>query len=461
MAQHARRRPEGDDKTAKRSKDDRSALRKVKQDAGLEGGEAESTSTGGRAELLTDARFRRSVNSPQRARIVGDLQRTHGNAYVQKLLGGLGVQAKLTVNAPDDEHERQADQVAEAIVQAPNPQVQRQEEEELMEGKAVEGQTFGVQRQEDEELMEGKAVEGRTFGVQRQEEEEEEEEAVQTKSKESGAFEVSDGIEGRINEARATGQQLPREVASTFEPHLQHGLGDVRIHTDSEADDLSQQLGARAFTSGSDVFFRSGEYSPDSVEGKKLLGHELTHVVQQGAAVAMQAAETEEAATPDDKKSAEEELAKSKDQAVSSMSRDDIRDLLLQAARCQELGLDSAAESALDDAAKQALDDLGRKANAFDVGASSEKMAKDLMRQLATVQLLGGEGGEKVAEQAWGKLLGWAQGQMMDAVKNLRLEPSKTAAQDVLEKASLVQMLGGNAGPALSAVQSWKQMEER
>ncbi len=330
-----------------------------------------------------------------------------------------------------------------------------------MEGKAVEGQTFGVQRQEDEELMEGKAVEGRTFGVQRQEEEEEEEEAVQTKSKESGAFEVSDGIEGRINEARATGQQLPREVASTFEPHLQHGLGDVRIHTDSEADDLSQQLGARAFTSGSDVFFRSGEYSPDSVEGKKLLGHELTHVVQQGAAVAMQAAETEEAATPDDKKSAEEELAKSKDQAVSSMSRDDIRDLLLQAARCQELGLDSAAESALDDAAKQALDDLGRKANAFDVGASSEKMAKDLMRQLATVQLLGGEGGEKVAEQAWGKLLGWAQGQMMDAVKNLRLEPSKTAAQDVLEKASLVQMLGGNAGPALSAVQSWKQMEER
>jgi hypothetical protein len=403
------------------------------------------------------------VNSPQRARIVGDLQRTHGNAYVQRLLGERGVQAKLTVNAPDDEYEREADRVAERVVQAPSSQVQRQEEEELVEGKASEGQTFGLQRQEEEELVEGKAAEGQAFGVQRQEEEEEEEEEepVQTKAAEGDAFGVPDAVEGRINEARATGQQLPRDVASTFEPHLQHGLGEVHIHTDSEADDLSRQLGARAFTSGSDVFFRSGEYSPDSDEGKKLLGHELTHVVQQGAAIAMQAAETEEAATPDAKKSAEEELAKSKDKAVSSMSPNDIRDLLIRAARCQELGLESAAQSALDDAAKQALDDLGRKANAFDVGASSENMARDLMRQLAMVQLLGGEGGEKVAEQAWGKLLNWAQGQMMEAVKKLQLEPSKTAVQEVLEKASLVQMLGGNAGPALSAVQSWKQMEGR
>jgi len=59
-------------------------------------------------------------------------------------------------------------------------------------------------------------------------------------------------------------------------------LGAVRIHTDTQAGTLSRQLSARAFTTGSDVFFGSGEYQPGTASGRHLLAHELAHTVQQG-----------------------------------------------------------------------------------------------------------------------------------------------------------------------------------
>jgi hypothetical protein len=58
-------------------------------------------------------------------------------------------------------------------------------------------------------------------------------------------------------------------------------FNDVKIHTDTEADTLNRQLNAKAFTTGTDIFFRDGEYNPDFDGGKKLIAHELTHVVQQ------------------------------------------------------------------------------------------------------------------------------------------------------------------------------------
>jgi hypothetical protein len=56
----------------------------------------------------------------------------------------------------------------------------------------------------------------------------------------------------------------------------------VRAHTSPEADDLSRELGAKAFTTGQDVFFREGAYDPGSTAGRELIAHELSHVVQQG-----------------------------------------------------------------------------------------------------------------------------------------------------------------------------------
>ena len=63
-------------------------------------------------------------------------------------------------------------------------------------------------------------------------------------------------------------------------------LSDVRVHTGNAADALSRSLGATAFTTGSDIFFRDGAYDPGSSDCQRLIAHELTHVAQQGGATA-------------------------------------------------------------------------------------------------------------------------------------------------------------------------------
>jgi hypothetical protein len=65
---------------------------------------------------------------------------------------------------------------------------------------------------------------------------------------------------------------------------LGHDFSDVNIHTDNRSATLNRKINARAFTHGRDVFFGKGEFFPETKNGKHLLAHELTHVVQQGAA---------------------------------------------------------------------------------------------------------------------------------------------------------------------------------
>jgi hypothetical protein len=95
---------------------------------------------------------------------------------------------------------------------------------------------------------------------------------------------VADDVEAEIQRARGAGQPLDGGARSQMEPALGANLGNVRVHADQRADTLSQALDARAFTTGRDIFFRQGQYAPGSTDGRELLAHELTHVVQQGAA---------------------------------------------------------------------------------------------------------------------------------------------------------------------------------
>ena len=76
-----------------------------------------------------------------------------------------------------------------------------------------------------------------------------------------------------------------------FEPRFGRDFGDVRTHTDPVADETSRAIGARAYTFGSDIAFRASAFQPESDAGRRLLAHELTHVVQQAGgrtAVALQ-----------------------------------------------------------------------------------------------------------------------------------------------------------------------------
>ena len=77
------------------------------------------------------------------------------------------------------------------------------------------------------------------------------------------------------------GQPLPASVRNFFEPRFGYDFSQVRIHTNEQAAEMASSINARAFTNGRDIVFGSGEYAPGTVEGKRLLAHELTHVVQQ------------------------------------------------------------------------------------------------------------------------------------------------------------------------------------
>lgn len=102
------------------------------------------------------------------------------------------------------------------------------------------------------------------------------------RANEGGGFAVDEDTEERIESARGKGQSLDPEAAKELGNALGADFDSVRVHTSQESDQLNRRLNARAFTTGSDIFFRQGEYSPNTSGGKELLAHELTHVVQQG-----------------------------------------------------------------------------------------------------------------------------------------------------------------------------------
>ena len=74
------------------------------------------------------------------------------------------------------------------------------------------------------------------------------------------------------------GSPLPEGLMGSMEQSLGASFSGVRLHTDAGADRASRQISARAFTRGQDIYFRGGEYSPDTREGQHLIAHELAHV---------------------------------------------------------------------------------------------------------------------------------------------------------------------------------------
>lgn len=76
-----------------------------------------------------------------------------------------------------------------------------------------------------------------------------------------------------------SGQPLPNPVRQKMESFFNTSFADVRVHVGTQA----SSIGAQAFTRGSNLYFAHGQYNPNTVQGQQLLGHELTHVVQQRA----------------------------------------------------------------------------------------------------------------------------------------------------------------------------------
>ena len=151
MAEHKIRKNKAEEKTHWLNKEPESAFEREKaQDEAAEMDTMDLTYQR-HAALLNDVHFAHSTNAEQKAHVVTGLQRSYGNAYVQRLLSPKTIQAKLTVNPPDNQYEREADRMADAVTQSTQAQIQRQpleEEEEMLQPKTVGNHSsLEIQRQ--------------------------------------------------------------------------------------------------------------------------------------------------------------------------------------------------------------------------------------------------------------------------------------------------------------------------
>jgi Domain of unknown function (DUF4157) len=150
----------------------------------------------------------------------------------------LFLQPKLAISQPGDPSEMEADRVADQVMRMPEQSIQRQ-----------------CAACEEEEAV-----------------------TVSRKAEGTAAGEAPRSVHSTL---RSPGQPLAASTRAFFEPRFGQDLSRVRVHTDPEAQQSAREVNALAYTVGSHVVFDAGQYAPHSVNGKRLLGHELTHVVQQ------------------------------------------------------------------------------------------------------------------------------------------------------------------------------------
>ncbi len=234
------------------------------------------------------------------------LQRKYGNRSVQGLLRSESIQARFEISQPDDASELEADAVADQIMRMPIPapgpaavsaqpsvpQIQRlcTACDELHRQAAGEGEEQGSEKLVDmdmplpEELTESaEPVVPYSSGGRLQRmcsvcaEE-------QVGPSAAAPVQLS---EDDFEPIQTGGQPMDSAARSFFEPRFGYAFDRVRIHSDSGAAESARAVNALAYTVGHNIVFGAGQYMPDTSQGKRLIAHELTHVVQQGAASAL------------------------------------------------------------------------------------------------------------------------------------------------------------------------------
>jgi hypothetical protein len=116
------------------------------------------------------------------------------------------------------------------------------------------------------------------FSLQRQTDEEK---IVQCKNASELTPDVAAEIESNVKALKSVGQPLPESIRAFFELRFGHDFSKVRVHCDSIASSSAKAINSRAYTIGNDIVFSDGHYMPQTNEGRRLLAHELTHVLQQ------------------------------------------------------------------------------------------------------------------------------------------------------------------------------------
>jgi len=161
------------------------------------------------------------------------------------------VQAKLAVRAPGDIYEEEADRVSNQVMNMSAPQLQRTC---ACGGEGPKCQT--EQPGQQHERLQTKHIGSSDFG--------------QT------------AVPPIVHEVlRSPGQPLDPASRLFMEPRFGHDFSKLRVHTDEKAAESAQAIGAAAYTVGNDLVFGAGEFNPQNSDGRQLIAHELTHVIQQ------------------------------------------------------------------------------------------------------------------------------------------------------------------------------------
>ena len=219
--------------------------------------------------MLAPAKQNQQKTTARKAKIAeparGSANSRETNPVWQSLaLNVVGIQPKLAVGEADSPYEREADQIADRIMRKATPPISDSE-------CSLTSLTSARAQRKCNECEDEDAAK------------------VQRKTPEMSA-DSPQTAPPIVNQAlNAAGQPLDPMTRSFFEPRFGYDFSGVRVHTNAEASQSASAVNARAYTAGLDVVFGSNQYSPATAEGRRLLAHELTHVVQQHAAGGVQA----------------------------------------------------------------------------------------------------------------------------------------------------------------------------
>ncbi|MET0637514.1 MAG: DUF4157 domain-containing protein [Chitinophagaceae bacterium] len=207
-------------------------------------------------------------------------------------------QAKLSVNKPGDKYEKEADDVADSVTanSKDKPAVQRlstpaddekvgTNESRMEKDKQIQEKPAKEKKEEKDkkaEKQDENEKETNKDKLKKPGEEKEKKKGAGVQRKpDTGSESASASLSDKIQDNAGKGTSLQTGTLGEMNNSFGKDFSDVNVHNDTEAHQMNKELNAQAFTNGKDIYFNEGKYDPDSAEGKKLLAHELTHVVQQ------------------------------------------------------------------------------------------------------------------------------------------------------------------------------------
>jgi len=185
-----------------------------------------------------------------------------GKQNKESFLGSDFIQPKLKIGRPNDRYEQEADQVAKRVLLMPDHKGQGP----LKYADNQSPESSSLIRLKCESCVGEDELQKKGSG--------------NTGNKDKTGPEM----EKQLQTSRGRGRKLPDGVQTELSKKIGSDFSEVKIHTDTDAIRLNEIFGARAFTHGSDIYFNKGQYNPESISGKYLLTHELTHVLQQRGA---------------------------------------------------------------------------------------------------------------------------------------------------------------------------------